>query len=220
MARRDRGVEEALPGVGVGGHHGRHSALAYQRFQRLPARQQRAVQEILPIEVQAIEPPHRQVGAAPAKAAHGVLEHLGSVAVTHANDFAIEHEPLGRHGPDEGDHAREATCRIVEVPGEQPHLVAVSVGLYASPIKLPFHRPQSPDHGARHVGGGHRQHGLDGPQHLQPHGRQPGLTLDAPNHRHRAQVTGHHQGPPYCCRGDRCRPGHGVGDHPLEGALA
>ena len=83
------------------------------------------------------EPRPRRVGA---EVAHRVLEAPRRAVVEHAEHLTVEHEVTARQRANEIDDATEPVGHVVEVAGEQPDVVAASVGLDPRAVELPLDR--------------------------------------------------------------------------------
>ena len=144
-----------------------------------------------------------------------------------ADGLAVEHELRGRERPDERHDARQPARHVVEVAGEEVHLVAVAVGLDAGAVELPLHRRAAELGGPRELerlgdrAGGGRQHRLDRRADRESDGIERGgaTTVERDGGRRR-QVAREHRGPSHHGDRDARGAGHGVGHERFQRALA
>ncbi|MEZ5229125.1 MAG: hypothetical protein R2710_21390 [Acidimicrobiales bacterium] len=104
-----------------------------------------------------------------AEGGHRVLERAWSSIGIEPEHLTVEDDRLDRQRPSNGDHVGKAIGDVVQVAGQDSHLVAGPVHLHPGAIELPLDRGH-PDVGDRlaRTGGGGGQHRLDPAQHLQP----------------------------------------------------
>ena len=133
MAQGDRLVGEGLRFTRVGREHARHPVrLRDDVGKDAEASLERLVDQVGAVDVEDVEEAHTElavgVGLVAREQTHGLLEGADPI-LTHgrAVDLAVEDHRVDRHAAHDVDHTREPGSDIVEVAGEQPHVIAQAV---------------------------------------------------------------------------------------------
>ena len=152
-------VEEPLCFVRVSGDdRGEPSETRNGRREQLPTYRERLGDDGLATDVEDVEEERCEPGATArcvgAEVTHRVLEASRRAVVEHAEHLTVEHEVTAGQRANEIDDAAEAVGHVVEVAGEEPDVVAASVGLDPRPVELPLHGSLAgvADR-SRHIGG-------------------------------------------------------------------
>ena len=222
-------VEEALGLLGQRGlDASRPHRVGDARQERGAALGERQVEEVLPVDVEAVEEHRRQrhlraeridVELA-AEPAHRHLEGCGRPSGSSAIASPSRTIGLDREREDGRDDLGHAVGDVREVAGVRPDLCAEPVHLDPCPVELPLHdgRADALDRLPRALRR-LREHRLQGPEHLEPEPCEPGAAVGERRGGDRAEVAGEHERAPHLGRRDIGCAGDSVRDDALERSL-
>ena len=121
---------------------------------------------------------------------------MGAEIVVQPHRLAVEHHIGNRHPVDGRHDSREAGSDVVEVAGEDPHVIATAVHLNPRAVQLPLHRGRADlGDGVGHARARRRQHRLHRPTDEQRHGAQARFTAGERDAGRLAEIAAVHGGP-------------------------
>ncbi len=152
--------------------------------------------------------------------AHRHLERVGPPILPQGDHLAIQHNGLDLERLQGLNHLGETVGDVGQVAGEDPDVVAAPVRLNAGPVDLPLdgrrrERLQRRGDALRRL----RQHGEQGPQHLQTEFLQGCTTPGQGAVRDHPQIGTEQHGPAHQGGWDARRPGYRLNHDALRGAL-
>ncbi len=124
--------------VRAGTERARHPVLARGPVEGGEPHVQRLVDQVVPVEVQAVEEegPEKQLVHVRAEAARGLLERARAAVVVQCEGLAVEHDAAARQAPHQLHQLGDALGHLLERARPHPHDVAVAVHLDAGTVQL------------------------------------------------------------------------------------